>query len=102
MGAMNATAHVLCAAAGGSVDEMWRLCEEMVERLRGRVSIGDGLTLHGFTAADLESGTPRYCFHPSGEQEIEFRSDDLDEALLKGAMYLARLLPDNEMWRRDG
>ncbi|MGH2897903.1 MAG: hypothetical protein ACRDMZ_04460, partial [Solirubrobacteraceae bacterium] len=59
--------------------------------------------LHGFTAEERAAGMgARCCYHPTGEPEIELRHDELREALLMGCAYLARLMPEDELWRRDG
>lgn len=102
MGKMNAMGWLLVVGASPSTDELWDFASELMERLGDRVA-GDYPGLHGFTLREREtnSDVARYCFHPTGEPFIEFRSDDLHEVLLAGCTYLAGLMPENEMWRRD-
>jgi hypothetical protein len=100
MGAMNAVGHVAAVGAGGDVTELWDLCEEMAERRRP--GSGDGPVVHS-TRGERESdgrGRGRFCFHPTGEEQHEFRADDLHDAMLTGAMWLAQCLPGDDLWRR--
>lgn len=99
MGSMNAMGHLLCAGARG-VEELWLLAEELRERVGDRV-VSEPPGLHGFDADARAAGIPRFCFHPTGEQHVEFRSNSMQDALLAGCAYLAKLLPEDEIWRRD-
>jgi hypothetical protein len=93
MGSMSALGHVLVASASGEVDAVWDLLDEMAVRHTGRESAG--VVVHS-----LGPEQPRFCVHPTGEEEHEFRHDVLLEALLMGAVWLAGQLGD-DLWRRD-
>lgn len=98
MGAMNAMGHVTLAIAAGSDDALWDLAAELCSRL-GREGVPG---LHAFTPAERrESRLPRYCFHPDGTPGVEFRGEKLREALSLGVVWLARQMPEAEMWRPD-
>jgi hypothetical protein len=94
MGALNAMGWVLCVSAAEGPDEVWDLLNEFGERTGT-----DGPTVH---AMARDSGQPRYCVHPDSTPEVEFRHDDLREALLLGAVWKAERMDAAEMWRRDG
>lgn len=90
MGAMNAMGWALCASASESADELWDLLVEFAER-----ADTDGPTVHC-----LGNGDPRYCVHPDSRLEVEFRDDDLREALLRAAIWKAAQLDPDDVWRR--
>lgn len=102
MGAMNAWGHLVVVGAGDDTNELWDFAEELRDRLGERIG-GHAPGLHGFTRRERHEmpAAKRFCYHPTGEPHIEFRSDDLHEAILAGAAYLAKLLPEDELWRRD-
>lgn len=93
MGAMNAMGWVLCETAGGSADGLWDLLVEFGER-----SGADGPTVHALPRGE---GLRRYCVHPDSDPAVEFRDDDLREALLAAAVWKARQMPVDDVWRRD-
>jgi hypothetical protein len=98
MGAMNATGWVAVVAAGGDVNELWDLLDELGDRLHD-LGIGTGgVTIHSLTKRD---GLPRFCVHPGSRMEVEVRGDDLAKTLLAAAMLAARELPVDDLWRRD-
>lgn len=107
MGSMNAMGHVLAVSAGGDLDELWRLGEEMSRRLvehfgadaAAAAGHQDAVTLHSLGPG--EDGGNRCCFHPTSSQAVEFRGETLREALEAGVVWLAKQLPEHEMWRRD-
>ena len=92
MGSMNATGWVLVAATGGP-EALWDLLNEFAERTED-----DGPGVHGFNPG---SGLPRWCVHPNSNPGIEFRDDDLCEALLMAALWKAGQMNEADMWRRD-
>jgi hypothetical protein len=101
MGSLNAAGWLLCVGAGGDVNELWDFGEELRGRLGDRIA-GGPPGLHGFTREERAAGMgARYCYHPTGESHVEFRADELRDALLAGIGYLVRLMPEDEMWRRD-
>lgn len=100
MGSMNAMAWLLVEAARPDVERLWLFTEELRERLGDRIA-GEPPALHGFDEEAREAGIPRFCFHPTGEQHVELRSNSLTDAMLAGCTYLAKLMPEDEMWRRD-
>lgn len=102
MGSLNAVAWVAVVMAGGDADELWDLGEELRARLGDRIA-GGPPGLHGFSPVEKRQhvGVRRYCYHPTGEPHVEFRADKLEDALFQGCAYLARLMPDDEVWRRD-
>ena len=56
---------------------------------------GAGIGVHS-----LPDGLPRYCIHPLGDH-VEIRHDDLREGLMAAAVWLARKLPEDQLWRRS-
>lgn len=91
---MNAVGHVAVAMVAEGPEELWDVMCELAERA-GK----EGPGLHGFAP---DASQPRFCLHPTSEPRIELRGDDLRKLLFSGAMYLAGLLDESEMWRRDG
>jgi hypothetical protein len=90
---MNAMGHVLCASADPGLDSLWDLCDEMAMMVTN--TDGAGVGVHS-----LPEGLPRYCIHPTGEEETEIRHDDLREGLMRAAVWLAGRVGDDYVWRR--
>lgn len=102
MGAMSAVAHVAVVGAGGSLDELWDLAEELNERIHGQTGVLGHPGLHTFSPAERkQKDVPRYCFHPNSDPKIEFRADEQADALIQGCVWLAARLPADDVWRRD-
>jgi hypothetical protein len=97
VGAMNATGWALVVCAGGSGDELFDFAGELCARL----GTDNAPAIHGLHLERDRGETRRYCFHPTGQVEHEFRGDDLREALMAGVMWLSQQLDPHEMWRRD-
>lgn len=93
MGAMNAGGHLLAVAAGGSLDDVWDFLRELSHRLGHEPP-----AVHAFEPGDP---LPRYCVHPTGHEDIEFRGDTLRTVLLEAAGVLVQAMPADELWRRD-
>lgn len=91
MGSMNAPGWLIVALAGGSPESLWDLLCEF-----GRMTETDGPTVHA-----LPQGLPRWCVHPDSSPDVEFRSDDLHEALFNAAAWKASVMPADLIWRRD-
>ena len=95
MGEMNAMAWIL--VCGDDQDALWDLTEEMCQRVAGPQG---GIGAHSLGNPEL----PRYCVHPQLAEDApaaEFRNDDLKDALLGAAIWVAQQLPEDETWRRD-
>lgn len=91
MGAMNASGWVLLAAASEDSDAIWDLLNEFAARTGA-----EGPTVHA-----MGEGLPRYCVHPDSSPGVEFRDDNLRQALLMGAVWKASQMPEDDVWRRD-
>lgn len=87
---MNAMGWALVAVASGTIEELWDYLNELNERAG---TAGPGI--HA-----LHSGQPRWCVHPDGRPEIEFRDDDLHEALTRAVIWKAAQIDPEDIWRR--
>lgn len=103
MGAMNATGHLLCVVASGSIEKLWDFAAELCERR----ALGGAPGVHGFTPQEIAEGAERgvelgrWCFHPTSAPDVEFRGDDLREVLVAGCTWLAQQLDQDDVWRRE-
>jgi hypothetical protein len=91
---MTAGAHLLVAIAtddGGKVDALWDFCDDAALRLTGDPNAGVGV--HA-----LPPDHPRYCVHPTSSPDIEFRADDLAEALAAAGGWLTEQLGPEVTW----
>lgn len=103
MGQMNAMGHVLAVSAGGDLDELWRLGDELAGRLAEHFGPDAGhanvMTVHGLSEG--EDDPNRCCVHPTSSAAVEFRSVTLRGGIELAVVWLAKQLPEGEMWRRD-
>jgi hypothetical protein len=91
MGSLNPMGWALVATASGTVETLWDMLGEFAQRT------GDeGPTVHA-----LVPGLPRWCVHPNSQQGVEFRHDDLLEALKLAVTWKAMQMDPDDLWRRD-
>lgn len=107
MGQMNAMGHVLAVSAGGDLDELWRLGDEMAGRLvehfgpeaAKEAGLANVMTVHGLSEGEDEPN--RCCVHPTSSPAVEFRAVTLRGGIELAVVWLAKQLPEHELWRRD-
>lgn len=98
MGSMNAMGHAIAAGAGGDVDELWELLDEMARRKHGdRASVG----MHS-SFGPLGDGV-RYCVHVgvNGPGPHLAAGMDLAHTLALAATQFALEMDPDDLWRRE-
>ena len=114
MGAMSAGGHLVVAlAADGDtgIDHLWDFVDDAGQRLLERRSTDNGRSLdtvlgtlgvHALPNQDADGHSlPRYCVHPTGGPDVEFRANSLRQALEEAAVWLVRQLGPDDMWDAD-